>query len=139
IVRLVLDLVDRLNVVREGFELGPIDSLTPAYGTLTAGLLPEPWYPEALRTPGHRYYRTPDGPGEPLDAEIADLPADAPLVLMSFGSNLRTLLSAESELLPIAVEALGALPIRAVAAIGDDAASWRGPRPANVHLVPYVQ
>ena len=133
IVRLVPDLVERLNVVRAKFGLAAIESLTPAYGKLAAGLLPESWYPPALRTPQHRYYRVPDEPGT-----VPELPADAPLVLMSLGSNVRMLLSAESRLLTIAVEALGALPIRAVVALGHDPAAWTGPRPANVHFASFV-
>ncbi|MFD2467813.1 glycosyltransferase [Amycolatopsis silviterrae] len=136
---LVPDLVEQLNVVRAKFGLAAIGSLTPAYGKLAAGLLPESWYPQALRTPQHRYYRVPDVPGDPLDAAIAAVPADAPLVLMSLGSNVRMLLSAESRLLTIAVEALGTLPVRAVVALGHDPAAWTGPRPANVHFVSFVQ
>ncbi|WP_409179279.1 glycosyltransferase [Amycolatopsis sp. VS8301801F10] len=138
IVRLVPDLVARLNVVRAKFGLAAIESLTPAYGKIAAGLLPESWYPKALRTPQHRYYRVPGEPGDPLDDAIAGLPADAPLVLMSLGSNAHLLLSAESRLRTIAVEALGALPIRAVVALGHDPAAWTGPRPANVHFEPFV-
>ncbi|MBB1152230.1 MULTISPECIES: glycosyltransferase [Amycolatopsis] len=139
IVRLVPDLVKRLNVVRAKFGLPAIASLAPAYGRIVAGLLPESWYPQGSRTSRHRCYRLPDQSGDPLDASIAELPADAPLVLMSLGSNVRTLLSAESRLLTIAAEALGRLPIRAVVALGHDPAAWTGPRPANVCFVPYVQ
>lgn len=134
IVRLVPDLLERLNVLRGEFDLAPIGSLDQAYGHLTAGLLPEPWYHETR--PGRRAYRTP-APVETLDPAVAELPADGPLVLMSLGSNLGMLMSRESELLPIAVEALGSLPVRAVVASGQD--TWTGPRPANVHVVPYVQ
>lgn len=139
IVRIVPDLVQRLNAVRAEFGLAAIGSLTPAYGRIAAGLLPESWYPQGLRTPQHRYYRIPDQPGDPLDDAIAGLPADAPLVLMSLGSNVRTLLSADSRLLALAVDALGALPVRAVVALGHDPAAWTGPRPANVHFVQFVQ
>ena len=139
ITALVPDLTDRLNVLRDDLGLDAIDSLTPAYGQLTAGLLPEPWYPSV--TPAHRFYRLPEPADLPLDPAIAELPADAPLVLTSFGSNLGMLLSPESELLPIAVDALGSLPVRAVVALGSDeaVASWTGPRPSNVHLAPFVQ
>ncbi len=139
IVRLVPDLTDRLNVLRESLGLAAIDSLTPAYGQLTAGLLPEPWYSSV--TPAHRFYRAPEPLSERLDPALTELPADAPLVLASFGSNLDMLLSAESELLPIAVKALGSLPVRAVVALGSDeaVAAWTGPRPENVHLAPFVQ
>ncbi|WP_158883713.1 glycosyltransferase [Amycolatopsis anabasis] len=142
IVRLIPELTERLNVLRDDFGLPAIDSFTHAYGRLVAGLLPERWYPGALRTPGHRYYRAPDEPGDqPLDPAIANLPSDAPFVLAGFGSNVHTLLAAESELMTIAVEALGSLPVRAVVALGSDraVASWTGPRPANVHLAPFVQ
>ncbi|ATY13401.1 glycosyltransferase [Amycolatopsis sp. AA4] len=139
IVRLVPDLVKRLNAVRAEFGLAAIDSLAPAFGKITAGFLPESWYPQGMRTSRHRCFRLPEQPGDPLDDAIAKLPADAPLVLMSLGSNAHTLLSSESQLRTIAVEALGALPIRAVVALGHDPAAWTGPRPVNVHFVSFVQ
>ncbi|OXM60611.1 glycosyltransferase [Amycolatopsis vastitatis] len=127
--RLVPDLGARLDVLRGGFGLPPSGSVT---ATLTAGLLPEPWYPAELRTPGHRYHRVP---------EPAVAPAEAgPVVLAAFGSNVPSLLAPDSELLAITVEALGALGVRAVVALGSDeaVASWTGPRPENVELAGFV-
>jgi N-glycosyltransferase len=141
-VRLVPDLTERLNVLRDGLGLPAIGSFTHSSGRLTAGLLPEQWYPDQLRTPGHRYYRIPDAvDNQPLDPAIANLPADAPLVLAGFGSNAHMLLATGSELMNITVAALGSLPVRAVVALGSDraVASWSGPRPANVYLAPFVQ
>lgn len=125
--RLVPDLATRLDVLRAALGLSP-GGTTGA----TAGLLPEAWYPRELRTPGHRYYRVP-GP--------APAPApDGPRVLAAFGSNLRSLLAADSRLLPITVEALGALDVPAVVALGSDEAvtSWTGPRPSTVELAGFV-
>jgi UDP:flavonoid glycosyltransferase YjiC (YdhE family) len=142
VVQLIPDLTERLNVLRDGLGLPAIDSFTHTSGQLTAGLLPEQWYPEELRTPGHRYYRAPDAvDNQPLDPAIANLPSDAPFVLASFGSNVHSLLATGSELMNITVDALGSLPVRAVVALGSDkaVASWTGPRPANVHLAPFVQ
>lgn len=131
-------LLTGLNGSRERFGLASVDSFTHAYGLLTAGLLPEGWYPGELRTPGHRYYRAPDE--QPLDPDGEAVPSDAPSMLAAFGSNLRTLLSADSKLLEITVDALGSLPVHAVVALGSDdaVASWTGPRPANVHLASFV-
>jgi N-glycosyltransferase len=142
ITQMIPDLTDRLNVVRDGLGLPAIESFMHAYGQLTAGLLPEPWYPEALRSPRNHYYRLPDPiDHQPLDPAIAQLPSDAPLVLATFGSNLQMLMTADSKLTAITADALGSLPVRAVLALGSDAAvsSWAGPRPANVHFASFVQ
>jgi Erythromycin biosynthesis protein CIII-like, C-terminal domain/Erythromycin biosynthesis protein CIII-like, N-terminal domain len=132
IVQLVPDLTEQLNILRDGLGLPSIDSFTHASGQLTAGLLPEQWYPAQLSTPAHRYYRVPPDPA------VAD---HTPLVLASFGSNVQMLLATGSKLMSITVEALGSLPVRSVVALGSDqaVASWTGPRPANVHLAAFVQ
>jgi len=126
---LVPGLAGRLDAVRRGFGLAPSGVATDR---LTAGLVPEPWYPDGLRTPGHRYYRVPEPAVTPA--------ADGPVVLAAFGSNVRSLLAADSRLAAITVEALGSLGVRAVVALGgDDAvASWTGPRPDNVELAGFV-
>jgi UDP:flavonoid glycosyltransferase YjiC (YdhE family) len=125
--RLVPDLAARLDVLRAGLGLPP----GGAPGA-TAGLLPEPWYPGELRTPRHRYYRVPDPDPAPA--------GDGPRVLAAFGSNLRSLLSPDSRLPAITVEALGALDVPAVVALGSDeaVASWTGPRPSTVELAGFV-
>ncbi|MGW3962653.1 glycosyltransferase [Amycolatopsis sp. NPDC005003] len=124
---LVPGLAGRLAELSRGF--GPPN--VPA-DRLTAGLLPERWYPDGLRTPGHRYYRVPEPPVEP--------PAAGPVVFAAFGSNVRSLLAADSRLLEITVAALGSLGVRAVVALGseDAVASWTGPRPDNVELASFV-
>lgn len=139
--RLVPDLTERLNRLREDLGLPSIDSAAHASGRLTAGLLPKLWYPDDQRTPGHRYYRAPDVADEqPLDPAIVNLPSDRPFVLAAFGSNVHSLLATGSELMSITVAALGSLPVQAVAALGSDqaVAAWTGPRPANVHLASFV-
>ncbi|SEP52632.1 N-glycosyltransferase [Amycolatopsis saalfeldensis] len=139
--RLVPDLTERLNRLREDLGLPAIEEATHASGLLTAGLLPEPWYPEDQRTPGHRYYRVPATTDEqPLDPAIVDFPADRPFVLAGFGSNAHSLLATGSELMRSTVDALGSLPVRAVAVLGSEqaVAAWTGPRPANVHLASFV-
>lgn len=142
ITRRVPDLTVRLNRLRENLGLAAVDSLTRAYGGLTAGLLPESWYPEDLRTPGLRHYRAPDAvDGRPLNSTIAQLPADMPLVLASYGTSTNWLLGAESTLMHITVEALASLPVQAVVVLGTEEAlaRWNGPRPNNVHLASFVQ
>ncbi|GAB3913310.1 glycosyltransferase [Kibdelosporangium lantanae] len=139
ITRLVPDLTARLNRLRDNLGLAAVDSITHG---LTAGLLPEQWYPEDLRTPDLRHYRAPDPlDSRPLDARFARLPADTPLVLASYGTSTHWLLSAESNLMRITVEALGSLPVQAIVVLGSKEAlvRWDGPRPANVHLAAYVQ
>jgi UDP:flavonoid glycosyltransferase YjiC (YdhE family) len=124
---LVSDLAARLDVLGRRFGRTSV-----AADRLTAGLLPEPWYPPGLRTPGHRYYRVPE--------PVVDPPAEGPVVLAGFGSNVRSLLAADSRLTAITVEALGSLGVRAVVALGSDdaVASWTGPRPGNVELAGFV-
>ncbi|WP_206784881.1 glycosyltransferase [Amycolatopsis sp. MtRt-6] len=126
---LVPGLAGRLDVLRQGFGPAPSGAVADR---LTAGLLPEPWYPAGLRTPGHRYYRVPEAPVPP--------PAAGPVVLAAFGSNVRSLLAADSRLTAITVAALGLLGKPAVMALGSDdaVASWTGPRPGNVELAGFV-
>ncbi|HET6706827.1 glycosyltransferase, partial [Amycolatopsis sp.] len=126
---LVPGLAGRLDVLRQGFGLGPAGA---AADRLTAGLLPGPWYPAGLRTPGRRYYRVPETPVTP--------PAAGPVVLAAFGSNVQSLLAADSRLTAITVAALGLLGVPAVMALGSDdaVASWTGPRPGNVELAGFV-
>jgi N-glycosyltransferase len=127
--RLVPDLAARLDVLRAGLGLPP--GGPPG---ATAALLPEPWYPGDLRTPEHRYYRVPD------PAPALAPAGDGPRVLAAFGSNLRSLLAPDSRLMAITVEALGALDVPAVVALGSDeaVASWTGPRPSTVELARFV-
>ncbi|MBE8518504.1 glycosyltransferase family 1 protein [Amycolatopsis sp. H6(2020)] len=124
---LVPDLAERLADLSRGFGHPSV-----AADRQAAGLLPEPWYPTGLRTPGHRYYRVPEPPVHP--------PAEGPAVFAAFGSNVRSLLAADSKLLTITVEALGSLGVPAVVALGSDdaVASWTGPRPGNVELAGFV-
>lgn len=127
--RLVPDLAARLDVLRDGLGLPPSGA---AADRLTAGLLPQAWYPPEQRTPGHRYHRVPEPAVPPA--------GDGPAVLAAFGSNVQALLPADSALMTIVVEALGSLDVRAVVALGSEAAvaSWAGPRPANVELAGFV-
>ncbi|MEU0533315.1 glycosyltransferase [Amycolatopsis tolypomycina] len=122
---LVPGLAGQLDLLRQGFGLAPSGA---AADRLTAGLLPEPWYPAGLRTPGHGYYRVPEPP--------VTASADGPVVFAAFGSNVRSLLAPDSRLLAITVAALGLLGVPAVVALGSDdaVASWTGPRPGNVEL-----
>jgi N-glycosyltransferase len=81
-----------------------------------------------------------DQAAAPLDAAIAGLPGGRPFVLATLGSNTGHMLTGETSPLPRIVAALGELPCTAVVAIGAhaDPASWPGPRPDNVLLVPFV-
>ncbi|WIV55812.1 glycosyltransferase [Amycolatopsis nalaikhensis] len=124
ITRLVPAFAERLDALRAKFGVPPGGSAA----ALTAGLLPESWYPPDSRPPGLRCHRLPEAPV-----------AAGPRVLAAFGSNAHRFLG-PSRLLSITVEALGALDVPAVVALGSDeaVASWRGPRPANVELAGFV-
>ena len=130
-----------LNESRAALSLPPIEDTSTLTGSIWVSWLPESWYPEKLRSPAHRYYRTPDEPAQILEATIAGLPADRPFVLATLGSNTWVM---ARERLPLRhiVEALGALPCTAVVALGREytnPADWAGPRPDNVHLVSFAQ
>ena len=76
-----------LNESRAALGLPPIEDTSALAGSIWVSWLPESWYPEKLRSPAHRYYRTPDEPAQVLDTTIAGLPADRPFVLATLGSN----------------------------------------------------
>ena len=92
------------------------------------------WLPREWSTgSSHRHYRPPAARGT-LNRELAALRSDRPLVLATLGSNTGHMLGKSP--LPRIVEALGRLRCTAVVAVPD---GWHGPRPDNVHLVPFVQ
>jgi UDP:flavonoid glycosyltransferase YjiC (YdhE family) len=129
-----------LNESRTTLKLPPVDDTSGLNGCGWVSWLPEPWYPDNLRSRALRCYRGDCGSAQQLDPVIAALPADRPFVLATLGSNTW---ATPRESLPFRqiVEALGALPCTAVVALGQDAdpAAWTGPRPDNVHLVSFVQ
>lgn len=136
------DLLPALNQTRDTLGLPPLPDVTALVRDRWIGWLPAEWWPADLRTPAHRYYRPPDPAAEePLDATVAALPADRPLVLATLGSNAGHMLSGQDSPLSRIVAALGELPCTAVVALGAgvDPATWSGPRPGNVHLVSFVQ
>jgi UDP:flavonoid glycosyltransferase YjiC (YdhE family) len=129
-----------LNDSRAELGLPPVEDTSALTGDMWVSWLPESWYPTELRSPSHRYYRTPDEPAPPVDSTIARLPADRPFVLATLGSNTWVTPRTKLPLRQI-VEALGALPCTAVVALGreyDDPTDWAGPRPDNVHLVSFA-
>ncbi|MBO4207343.1 glycosyltransferase [Micromonospora echinofusca] len=130
---------DVLDAQRAALGLDPTGDPCHPFRYLRAGLLPEQWYPPALRPPTGRSYRFPEPPGEPLPHRYAELPADRPLVLASLGSLVLSL-PGIADLLPVLVAALGELPATAVVALGGraDLAGRLGRPPANVHVVPFA-
>ncbi|HEX8768290.1 MAG TPA: glycosyltransferase, partial [Jatrophihabitans sp.] len=106
-----------------------------------AGLLPERCYPAEVAASAIGHYRVP-GPllNQPrLQPELAALPTDRPLALMSLGSLILTMQVMDDLLDPI-LRALGELPCEVIVTLGGSpvAATALGPFPANVHVVDYV-
>lgn len=107
---------------------------------LRAGVLPEQCYPPELASATSRYYRAPGPVREPaLDADLAALPAERPLVLASLGSLALTL-PGMARVLPIIIEGLAALDCESVLTLGGraDLAGELGPLPANVHITAFT-
>ena len=135
-------MVPVLNQTRETLGLPALSDIDALARDPWIGWLTEQWWPEDLRTDAHRFYRPPDPTvTEPLDAAIAALPTDRPLVLATLGSNAGHMLNGQDSPLARIVAALGELPCTAVVALGADVdpVTWTGPHPANVHLVSFVQ
>lgn len=132
------DIVDVLAAQRTELGLDPV--VSDPYRYLRAGVLPEQCYPPSLASATSRYYRAPGPAREPaLDAGIAAVSADRPLVLASLGSLALTL-PGMARVLPILVEGLAALDCEAVLTLGGraDLAHELGPLPANVHVTAFV-
>lgn len=135
-------ILQELDTQRRRFGLGPVSDPWQPIGTLRAGLVPEAFYPPHARLAEARYYRAPiDASGTALDATVADLPDDRPLVLATLGSVAPGMLGEHPRLLEVIVEVLGELPVTGVVALGPghDSERWPGARPANVHLTAFVQ
>ena len=134
------DVLPSLNSSRTAFGLPPVTGTATLTASPWVSWLPASWYPAELHSRAHRHYRAPDQLTEALDPAIAGLPADRPLVLAALGTNTGVLAHGTLPLLEI-VEALSALPVTAVVALGslDGLAEWTGPRPANVRVVSFVQ
>ncbi|GAA2362624.1 hypothetical protein GCM10009854_47830 [Saccharopolyspora halophila] len=135
------EVLAELNGLRADFELPEIDDPWEAMREFRATVIPEGFYPEQARLEARHHYRPPQRRTAPLDPAVAALPDDKPLVLASLGSNAPAMLGDRPQLLETIIEALGEMPVTAVAAIGADRepADWAGPRPDNVHLTPFVQ
>lgn len=132
------DITDVLAAQRAALGLNP--EVSDPHRYLRAGVLPEQCYPPELASATSRYYRTPGPVREPaLDADIAALPADRPLVLASLGSLALTL-PGMVRVLPTLVEGLAALDCEAVLTLGGraDLAGELGPLPANVHVTAFT-
>jgi UDP:flavonoid glycosyltransferase YjiC (YdhE family) len=134
------DVLPVLNESRTAFGRPPVRDTATLIEYPWVSWLPASWYPAELHSRAHRHYRAPDQPTETLDPAIAGLPADRPLVLAALGTNAAVLAHGKLPL-PEIVEALGALPVTAVVALGSDAAlaEWTGLRPDNVRLASFVQ
>ncbi|HEX8304711.1 MAG TPA: glycosyltransferase [Jatrophihabitans sp.] len=106
-----------------------------------AGLASPRCYPAAVAASAVGHYRVPapllNQPG--LQPELAALPTDRPLALMSLGSLILTL-DGMHELLEPILQALGELPCEVVLTLGGSTAvaSALGSVPANVHVTDYV-
>ncbi|SFO59600.1 N-glycosyltransferase [Pseudonocardia ammonioxydans] len=134
--------LDELNDQRAVLGLpGVADPLHPLRG-FRASVVPEAFHPVEFRIAEGRHYRPPEPVApEPLDAAVAELPADRPLVLASLGSNAGHLIGDGPSPLDAIIEALGQLPVTAVVAlgVGQRPEQWQGPRADNVHLTSFVQ
>jgi len=129
-----------LDEQRAALGLPPTADPGHPHRHLRAGLIPEAFYPPALRPASGRYYRPPTPAGDaPLEPWYANLPADRPLVLASLGSLVLSL-PGIADLLPLVVAALGELSCTAVVSLGGYAelAERIGTVPENVHLTPFV-
>ncbi|RCV49062.1 glycosyltransferase [Marinitenerispora sediminis] len=134
--------LDQLNAARRRLGLAAVEDPWHPLRGFRAAVVPEEFYPPAARLAGARYYRAPaPAVDEPLDAAIAELPGDRPLVLASLGSNAPRMLGERPALLDAIITALAELPVTAVVALGADRdpAAWPGARAANVHLTSFVQ
>jgi hypothetical protein len=138
--------VDVLTVQRSAMGLPAVADPWHPHRHLRAGLVPESWYPEALRLPTGRYYRAPgpddaDPDGSDPDPRrwYGDQPADRPLVLVSLGTLILGM-PGIADVLPIVVAALARLPVTAVVSLGGrpELAGTLGPVPDNVRLAPLV-
>lgn len=133
---------DELNRQREALGLAPMPDVWHPFSSFRAGVMPEAFYPPASRVPKARYYRTPLESGQvPLDAAVAELPADRPLVLAAIGSNAHRVVESADTVLNTIIEVLGQLPVTGVVALGSgrDPDQWTGARADNVHLTSFVQ
>ncbi|HEX4246448.1 MAG TPA: glycosyltransferase [Pseudonocardia sp.] len=133
------DVLPPLNASRTAFGLSAVPDTTTLTAYPWVSWLPASWYPVQAYSPAHRHYRAPDQIGGALDPAIATLPSDRPLVLAALGTNTGVLSHGKPPLAEI-VEALGALPVTGVVALGSPAAvaEWDGARPGNVRLVSSV-
>lgn len=135
------EILPHVNLARAELGLGPIDDIGAVDGVLRVGVVPERWYPTELRSATLRCYRPTYGrPTVALDAELAGLAVDGPLVVAGLGTNT-ALHPADRPLFEPIVEALGSLPCTAVVALGSTQrlAAWTGPRRSNVRLVSFVR
>jgi glycosyltransferase involved in cell wall biosynthesis len=110
----------------------------PVSGHLRAGLVPQQWYPEDLRTPQARSYRL-SPPESRVDACCAVLPDDRPLVVVSLGSLMLSLPGVDA-MLPTLVTALGRLGCTAVLSLGGrpELAALLPDVPDSVHVMPFI-
>ncbi|SDS93360.1 glycosyltransferase [Actinoplanes derwentensis] len=110
----------------------------PVQGQLRAGLVPEQWYPEDLRTPQGRSYRL-SPPVSRVDACCAVFPDDRPLVVVSLGSLMLSLPGVDA-MLPTLVAALDRLGCTAVLSLGGrpELAELLPDVPASVHVMPFI-
>ena len=126
-----------LNESRATLKLPPVDDTSGLNGCGWVSWLPEPWYPDDLRSRALRYYRSDCGPAQQLDPVIARLPSDRPFVLATLGSNTW---ATPRESLPFRqiVEALGALRMHCSGGAGSRRRSGRVDRATTRQRAPGV-
>lgn len=135
--------LQELNRLRADFDLPPVNDPWHAVRPFRVGLVPDVFYPEELRWPGAHYYR-PSAADERADRELgagfSPPEGEELLVLVSLGMNAPRFDPRAATVLNTIIEALGALPVTGVVAIGpdDDPDQWDGARAANVHLESFV-
>jgi UDP-glucoronosyl/UDP-glucosyl transferase len=138
-----LGALQELNRLRAEFDLLQVDDPWHAVRPFRVGLVPDVFYPEKLRWPGAHYYRpstADERADQELDAGFSRSEGEGLLVLVSLGMNAPRFDPRVSTVLNAIIEALGALPVTGVVAIGSDRDpdQWDGARAANVHLESFV-
>jgi UDP:flavonoid glycosyltransferase YjiC (YdhE family) len=110
---------DPLNAARQRHGLPPVGSLLEVLGHGDHTLYPDdPWLTPVYQAPDHHHFLGPVlwQPERCADDPAFEVPGDGrPLVYVTLGSSGRT------ELLPVLIDALAGLPLRAVVATADRA------------------
>jgi N-glycosyltransferase len=133
-----------LNRIRAKFDLAPVNDPWHTVRPFRVGLVPDVFYPFELRWAGAHYYRpstVDDRADQQTYPESSHATGRDPLVLASLGMNAPRFDPRATTVLNAIIEALGALPVRGVVAIGShyDPDRWDGARAPNVHIESFVR